>query len=110
MENKEFNQWKKWHQNKRFKEDKGVVGIAYKTIVEPMYTNEAVRRDPPTQKTKNYYNDLKNKHGFGKYLPEGFNPHTQKEYGLGVSIMADKQYKATNGRYGKLRRKNKNEK
>ena len=75
-------------------------------MIAPMYKQEAVRRDPPTQKTVNYYNDLKNKYRFGKYLPKDFTPITQKEYGLGINIMAAKQYELTGGKYGKPRKLN----
>lgn len=57
----------------------------------------------PSAKTVKWYNDLKG-YGFGRSLPKGFSPKTQKEFGLGLTIMLDAQYKATGGKYGKPRK------
>lgn len=104
MENKDFEQLKGWYKNKKFKNDKGVVGTAYKTIIAPMYKDEVARRNPPSRKTVNYFNDLAYRYNFKSALPKDFKPRTQKEYGLGITIMEDAQYKATGGKYGKPRK------
>lgn len=109
MEDKDFNQWKAWYKNKKFKEDKGIVGIAYRTIVVPTYKAEAVRRDPPSPKAIKWYKDLIS-YGFGNALPKGMKPQTGREYGLANAIMANAQYNATGGRYGVPRKKSKGEK